>query len=42
MHVNMLHKTAILLKLGFILWRKCPLVFPVMFYDALSVCSLLF
>ncbi len=33
MHVNMLHKTAILVKLGHILWRRCPLVSPLMSYD---------
>ncbi len=37
MHVNMLNKTTILVKLGHILWRKCPLVFPLMSYDC-SVC----
>ncbi len=30
---NMLHKTAILVKSGHILWRKCPLVFPLMSYN---------
>ncbi len=33
LHINMLHKTAILVKPGHILWRKCPLVFPLMSYD---------
>ncbi len=41
MHVNTLHKTAILVKTGHILQRKCPLVFPLMLTTALSVCSLL-
>ncbi len=40
MHVNTLHKTTVLVKPGHILWRKCPLVFPLMSYDC-SVCSLL-
>ncbi len=30
MHINMLHKTAILVKLGHILRKICPLVFPPM------------
>ncbi len=34
---TMSHKTAILVKLGHILQRKCPLVFPLMSYDC-SVC----
>ncbi len=33
MHLNMSHKTAILVKCGCILQRKCPLVFPLMFYN---------
>ncbi len=33
MHVHTSHKTAILVKPGHILWRKCPLVFPLMSYD---------
>ncbi len=33
MHVHTSHKTAILIKPGYILWRKCPLVFPLMSYD---------
>ncbi len=37
MHINMLHKTAILVKLGHILQRKYLLVFPPMF-DGCSVC----
>ncbi len=37
MHVNMSHKTAILVKSGHILQRKCPLVFSLMFDDC-SVC----
>ncbi len=37
MHVNKSHKTAILVKLGHILQRKCPLVFSLMSYDC-SVC----
>ncbi len=37
MHVNMSHKTVILVKLGHILRRKCLLVFPLMFDDC-SVC----
>ncbi len=36
-YVNTSHKTAILLQLGHILQRKCPLVFPLMF-DNCSVC----
>ncbi len=28
MQVNISHKTAVLVKLGHILQRKCPLVFP--------------
>ncbi len=37
MHINTLHKTAILVKPSHILWRKCPLVFSLMSYDC-SVC----
>ncbi len=37
MHVNTSHKAAVLVKLGHILRRKCPLVFPLMSYD-FSVC----
>ncbi len=33
MHINTLHKTAILVKLCHILQRKFPLVFPLMFDD---------
>ncbi len=32
MHVSKLHKTSILVKSGHILWRKGPLVFPLMSY----------
>ncbi len=43
MHVNTSHKTAILVKSGHNLQRKCPPVFPLMFLTiALSLCSLLF
>ncbi len=41
MHINTLHRTAILVKQGHILRRKCPPVFPLMPTTALSVCSLL-
>ncbi len=37
MQVNTSHKTAILVKSGHILHRKCPLVFPLMLDDC-SVC----
>ncbi len=37
MHINTSHKTAILVKLVRILQRKCPLVFPLTFYNC-SVC----
>ncbi len=37
MHVDVLHKTAVLVKPGPILWSKCPLVFPLMSYNC-SVC----
>ncbi len=37
MQVNMSLKTAISVTPGHILWRKRPLVFPLMFYDY-SVC----
>ncbi len=33
MHVNTLHKIAILVKPGHIFWRKFPLVFPLMSYN---------
>ncbi len=36
-HVNTLHETSILVKLGHISQRKCPLVFPLMSSDC-SVC----
>ncbi len=36
MHVNILNRTAILVKLGHILWRKRLLVFPLMSYDTLQ------
>ncbi len=42
MHVNMSHKTAILEKSGYILWRKCRLVSLWCPKTSLSVCSLLF
>ncbi len=37
MHVNTPHKATFLVKLGHILQRKCPLVFPLMSSDS-SVC----
>ncbi len=37
MHINTLHKKAILGQPDHILWRKCPLVFPLMSYDC-SLC----
>ncbi len=37
MHVHTSHQTAVLVTPGHISWRKCPLVFPLMFYDC-SVC----